>query len=206
MAGALGVDAVEVDVRVTADLVPVLIHDPWYQPSEGAPVAVHARTFEELCALPRRDNGLPLATFEAALEALPAGLTMAIDIKESRAAEPVLEVLERFRDRPVMLWGRSLSVLRRCTVAQPDVERALLRDTRQPASMPRYLDDAARCGAQAISPRWELVTPELVAEAHGRGLEVYSMVDRAGSPASKVAMGLDGVVTDWPEEARSAVG
>ena len=175
MAGALGADAVEVDVRLTGDDVPVLIHDAKFQPDGGS--------------------------LEEALEVLPAGVVMAIDVKEARAAPQVVELVRQVTADRVQVWARSLSVLRRFVEELPDVERALLRDTRRASAMPRYVEDAARCGAHAISPRWVLISRELVAEAHSRGLKVYSMAESAESQASKLAMGLDGVVTDWPEEA-----
>jgi hypothetical protein len=40
-----------------------------------------------------------------------------------------------------------------------------------------------------------------VAECHSRGLTVYAMARDAASQAEKLECGIDGVVTDWPEEA-----
>lgn len=205
MAGSLGADAVEVDVRVTADGVPVLIHDAKLPQNGGSAVPVRSLPFEEFRRLSRSDDGLPVPTLEGALHVLPAGVVMAIDVKEARAAPPIVGLIEQRAEVRVQLWARSLSVLRYFGRTLPDVDRALLRDTRRASSMPRYVSDAARCGAHAISPRWGLISSELVADAHARGLKVYSMAEDAASQASRLAAGLDGLVTDWPEEARAEV-
>jgi len=205
MAGALGADAVEVDVRLTADDVPMLIHDARVRPADGAPDRLRTLPFAQVRELRRAADGLPIPTLEEALQALPHDVAMVIDVKEARAARQVVPLAAQLPPGRVRLWARSLSVLQLFARELPEVERALLRDTRRASAMPRYLEDAARCGAHAISPRWRLVTPELVADAHARGLKVFAMAENAESQAAKLAAGLDGVVTDWPEEARAAI-
>jgi glycerophosphoryl diester phosphodiesterase len=44
-----------------------------------------------------------------------------------------------------------------------------------------------------------------VDEAHRRGLKVYSLSRDTESIAAKLALGLDGIITDWPQEARAAL-
>ena len=47
---------------------------------------------------------------------------------------------------------------------------------------------------------------DAVAEAHARGLKVYSLSPDVESTVANVACGLDGAITDWPAEVRAALG
>ena len=207
LAGTLGADAVEVDVRLTRDGVAVLVHDRTLLKVAGWPLPTRFFSFERLRRMRRRDDGLQIPTFEEALAALPEGVVMAIDVKEDRAAPVVTTVVRRLgvEDR-VLLWVRSTACVRHFGEALPGVERALLRDTRTVAGTQRLLEDAEQSGADGISAHWDRISPEFVADAHGRGLKVFAMAQDVESQASKLAAGLDGIVTDWPEEALAVRG
>jgi len=201
LAGTLGADAVEIDVRLTRDGVPVLVHDRTLCRLTGWPLPTRFFSFEHLRRMRRRDDGLQIPTFEEALATLPDGVVMAVDVKEDRAASAVIALVrDRFEDR-VLLWTRTPSTVSRFADELPHVERALLRDTRTDSPKRRLLDDAERSGADAVSAHWDRISPAFVEEAHARGLKVFAMALDAKSQASKLAAGLDGIVTDWPEEA-----
>ena len=87
----------------------------------------------------------------------------------------------------------------------PEIESALLRNVRRAGRLHRFLDDALRFGAGAVSAHWQAITATFVDEAHRRRLKVYSMSRDTESMAAKLALGLDGIVTDWPQEARAAL-
>ena len=68
---------------------------------------------------------------------------------------------------------------------------------------------AARARFDGITPTKDRVTPELVRAAHARGLAVYPYtVDDPADMARLIGMGVDGLITDYPErvlgEARRA--
>ncbi len=90
------------------------------------------------------------------------------------------------------------------------IEVSLLRDTADPASTRRLLDEAVAWGARGVSVHQGVLDSALVDEAHGRGLAVYcwfqSLAVQEEMLASAVAFGLDGVVTDWVAEALATIG
>lgn len=205
-AGRLGADGVEVDVRVTRDGVAVLVHDRTLLRIMGWPLPTRWLSFDRVRRMRRRDNGLPIPTFEEALVALPEGVVMAIDLKDPNAGPPVARIIrEHHAEERVLLWAQSMDAVRHFAREFPEIERALLRDTRAGRATRRFLDDAERCEARAVSAHWDRISPEFVAEAHGRGLKVYAMAQNEGSQASKLATGLDAVVTNWPEVALATV-
>lgn len=66
---------------------------------------------------------------------------------------------------------------------------------------------AARAGATMISPKRVMVTPELVAAAHGLGLPVVVWtVNEPAEMARHVALGVDAIVTDYPDRLRAVLG
>ena len=87
----------------------------------------------------------------------------------------------------------------------PEIESALLRNVRWAGRLRRFLDDALRFGAGGVSAHWQAITAAFVDEAHRRDLKVYSMSRDTESMAAKLALGLDGLVTDWPQQARAAL-
>ena len=106
-----GADAIELDVHVTADDVPVVIHDPTLTRTtsgDGAIAATSWRRLRELDAgarftsdggatYPYRDQGIRVPSVEEVLAAIPADLPMIIEVKALHAQWALRRVLERFK-------------------------------------------------------------------------------------------------------------
>lgn len=203
-AADLGADAVEVDVRLTLDGVPVLLHDWSLRRTTGRRGPVWLRSSARVGQLAIGD-GERVPTFAAALDALPPGLRMAIDVKVPRAIHPVLdEVRNQQADARVMIWSRHPSVVRFSADRRPGIESTLLRDTRTAWGRRALLRAARRCGAHGISPGWDAITPDFVARVRDQGLVCYAWCRTPDPPRATLAL-LDGVVTDWPDEIRRLV-
>jgi glycerophosphoryl diester phosphodiesterase len=68
-------------------------------------------------------------------------------------------------------------------------------------SLPRAVQAA---GCSAWSPLWRNLTPELVAEAHRLGLAVVAWtVNEPADIEQALDLGVDGLITDYPDRARS---
>ena len=107
----------------------------------------------------------------------------------------------------VRLWSQHERAVRWCatTVDTSRTEVALLRDTRKGEATDRLLDDAIAWGATAVSVTPAVVDEPLLVAAHRRGLSVHAWFPRLEDQVEAVtASGLDGVVTDWVEEAVAA--
>jgi glycerophosphoryl diester phosphodiesterase len=205
-AGELGAHGVEVDVRLTRDGVPVLVHDRTLLRLTGRPLPARTFSFARLRSMRRRDNGLQVPTFAEALEALPAGVFMAIDVKEAAAAgASVDEVRRQAAEGRVELWAQSMDAVRTFARELPGVPRALLRDTKPGSQTRRFLQDALACHAHAVSVHWDRVSPAFAAIVHEMGLKLYAMAQDLDSQPARMAMGLDAVVTDWPDAALAAL-
>ena len=202
LAAELGADAVEIDVRLTRDRVAVMMHDRTLRRTTGAWGPTWAYSFTALRGL-RLSNGETVPTFAEALDALPEGLRIAIHVKTPRAIDPILdEVRNQGRQRVVMVWSKHASPLRIAAEREPEIETSLLRDTFSPRGHRAFLRAAQQSGARGISAHWQAITPTFVARAHELGLVVYSWWRSPAVPSDKLPL-LDGLVTDWPAEARA---
>jgi glycerophosphoryl diester phosphodiesterase len=202
-AARAGADAVEVDVRLTRDGVPVLMHDPIPFRTTRSPFPVRwrsARSFDRLRVRLDRSHPPRLAH---AVDALPAGMKMAVDVKDGRSMAAAIEVLDRAgRLSDALLWSSHPAAVRVAEERAQEVERAWLKDTTTPEAAESYCRDAAALGADAVSVMDVSLTPEVVATGHELGLVVYSWVRTLEVQAAVIAAGPDGIVTDWVAEAR----
>jgi glycerophosphoryl diester phosphodiesterase len=199
----LGLDGVEIDIHRSLDGVPVVFHDSLLGRMTGWPGPLRLYPWFVLRRLRLHRTRERIPALGQALDALPSGMFMAIEVKASAAAPATLRaVRERKLERRVLLWSYRERALSYFAERAPEIERALLRDDTDPEGLRRYLDDALRL-ANAISVHWSAATPQLVGEAHDRGLRVYSMTRDLETVAKKAAAGLDGIVTDYPAEVRA---
>lgn len=199
-----GAGAVEVDVRRSRDGVPVLLHDRVPLRGAGCPVPVRwlpARLVTRLRL--RGGGGERVPTLAAALEAAPAGLIVALDVKDPRAAGPTLDVVRSVdTGGRVLLWSEHAEAVARMAESFPDVECALLRRAGDPAPVGAFCDRARHVGARAVSAHEHELTAEAVGEVHARDLRLYGFLASLAEHAEKLRLDLDGVVTPWPSRAR----
>ena len=201
IAARLGADVVEVDARRGRAGTPVLLHDPWLLRVQHVPLSVKWLRDAQLGRL-----GVPTLA-DALVAARDSGVRLAIDTKDAGAAETVLTAVRAAgATEHVLLWSQHMPAVRSYVRALPDAEVALLRDTFEPEGHDRLLADAAAIGARAISAHQDAVTPAFIAAAAARGLAVYCWYQRLEVQQARLrevaAVGLAGVVSDWPADAR----
>ncbi len=205
-AAELGADGVEIDVRRSLDGVPVLLHDRSPRRTTGlpGPARLYPSFLLRRARLQGTDSRLP--TLAEALDALPEGLFIAVELKDAAAAPRALRLLrDRELEGRALMWSYRERAVRYFASEAPEIESALLRDDIDPEGLGRFLSDAQAFGARAISAHWSAVNPHFVGEAHNRGLRVYSWIRDLDSVPKKVAAGLDGIVTDQPAEVRAVL-
>ncbi len=215
-----GAEMVELDLHLSADRIPVVIHDATLDRTTAARGAVALRTAAELAALdaghhfsadrgrtfPYRGAGLGVPSLRAVLEALPA-VRLTLEVK---TAEPALDralalELERCRaaDR-VLLAAMEGAVVRRLRQSFPGLPTNLARDEVAAFLRAGLVPPGGR--ALQVPPRQgfrRIVTAESVAAAHAAGLEVHVWTVNA-TPAMRrlLDLGVDGIMTDFPERLR----
>ncbi|MGI5445785.1 glycerophosphodiester phosphodiesterase [Streptomyces sp. CA-243310] len=187
---ARGADAVEIDVRLTRDRVPVLLHDETLQRLWGHDVRLDAVTAPQLKELTR--GGIP--TLRDALMAAGAGRVM-VDLPGADA-DTVRTVVDQVRecgarDRTYYCAGpESMLAVR---AADPGAEIALTWTTLSPPR--RVLIDAV--APAWLNYRFGLVDRELTDALHRDGLLVSAWTaDTKRSMRALVAAGVDSITTN----------
>ncbi|MCY0930567.1 glycerophosphodiester phosphodiesterase [Streptomyces sp. H27-H1] len=185
-----GADAVEIDVRMTRDQVPVLLHDEDLQRLWGHDVRLEDVTAPQLREL--TDGGVP--TLRDALMATGAGRVM-IDLPGA-TAETVRTVVGQVRecgarDRTYYCAGPAAMLAVRA--ADPGAEIALTWTTLAPPR--RVLIDAV--APSYLNYRFGLVGPELVGALHRDGLLVSAWTpDTKRSMRALLRSGVDSITTN----------
>ncbi|MFD7839888.1 glycerophosphodiester phosphodiesterase [Streptomyces sp. NPDC059761] len=187
---ARGADAVEIDVRLTRDGVPVLLHDETLQRLWGHDVRLDAVTAPQLKEL--TEGRIP--TLREALTAAGAGRMM-IDLPGA-TAEAVRTVVGQVRecgarDRTYYCAGPDTMLAVRA--ADPGAEIALTWTTLSPPR--RVLIDAV--APSWLNYRFGLVDRELTDALHREGLRVSAWTaDTTWSMRRLITAGVDSVTTN----------
>jgi glycerophosphoryl diester phosphodiesterase len=205
-----GADLAELDVRLSLDRRPMVIHDAFLgRTTTGhGPVRLWPSFALRRLRLHGGEAGEHPPSLRDILRVLPDGLQPALHLKDRGALGPVLRQIARhgtpgrtwlWLDDPVDVFTarRRLPELR-CTLLRPAGWTATARQS--------YMLDAQRSGARGISVPWGVVSPELVALARQHHLIVFSRLEDVSAIADPVAIGLGGIVTDDPAAVVLALG
>jgi glycerophosphoryl diester phosphodiesterase len=198
-AGERGADAVELDIHSTADGAFVVHH--------GDRVAGHLipqSSFKDVRAHPL-PNGEPIPTLEEALAVIVPRMIAFVEVKTLRPQldEKFFQVIEKSgAPGRVALHGFDHRVIRRLGERRPHIRRGVLMAS-YPVDPLRCLQDA---DAQMLWQHRDHVDEALVAAVHGArmAIHVYTVNDPE-ELRHLAAIGVDGLCTDFPDAARTAI-
>ena len=212
-----GADGVEVDLRLSADGVLVVSHDPTLRRIAGSRMAVATSSWAQLRGV-TASAGVPLARVEQVLAVL-AGGPVVLELKRPLpGAVPdtvaaLVAVLGSLRGDGLPL-DVTVSSFRPAVVSQVlatapralGVRTALLGDVRdRPTSL---LRQALQDGHDQVHPNVAalLAEPAAVGRAHALGVGVVPWtVNRGRALRRLAALEVDGFITDVPRSARLAL-
>jgi glycerophosphoryl diester phosphodiesterase len=208
-----GADGIELDVTLTADGAPVVIHDDTLERTTNGHGPVGALTLAELKTLEagypakfgQRFRGLRVPTLSEVFQAAGEPAIVQVEIKHDRSrgrqlAQRVVEVIrERGREGRVLISSFQFSSLGRVKALDPDLPVALLYQ--RPSCGPRLAKLlAGRLPHEAHNPSAERLTAADIAWYHERGLRVNAWtVDDEAEMRRLFAGGVDGLITNRPD-------
>ena len=206
----MGVDGIEVDVRASADGVPVLMHDPTVDRTTDGQGEVSTLTLaqlRELDAGAKAPNGTfqgeRVPTLVEALRAIEGRALLIAEIKEGGIESAVLEVVRQADALPwVMVWSFNWGAVAQMRQLEPRLPCCLLVP-RLPNLQPAA-DHALTLGAQGLAVEFPALDAESVRNAHLRGLSVHAWtVDQAPDVRRLAGAGVDSIVTNLPNDVLS---
>lgn len=217
LAADLGADGFELDVQLTSDRVPVVLHDDDVRRTSDGSGPVAGLTLAALRALDFgawfgpafRGERIPLLA-EAVDLAAAKGLWLNIELKGSPGLDPELPervaavVRGRLDPARTILSSFDTPAMDRVAALLPDFPRALLVDRldRDAWAQLARVDATGAPFFRFVHPGHRAVTAASMARLHALGRRVHPWtLDRPRPLARCVGLGVDGVITGFPERA-----
>jgi glycerophosphoryl diester phosphodiesterase len=209
-----GADVIELDARLTADGVPVVMHDADVATTTDGSGFVHELTLAQFSALragpdPARRTRVP--TLRQALSYLRGRATVEIDLKNDpgepgfdgthQVAAEALRLVHELRLGPVILASANTETMEWVRRHHPDAITGV--EAAEDANLGEWIDYAAGQGHTFLMPDATAVLsagPDFVTRAHAHGVQVdVWTVNDAETVSSLFSWGTDLVETDDPE-------
>lgn len=191
-------DVVEIDVRLTKDGIPVVIHDATVDRTTDGTGPVKGYTIEGLKELDA-GAGETVPTLHEVLDLVHGKAGLVVEIKEPGTEEIVVSVLmDRMPERLFLVSFHPGSVATAKKLL-PGVPAGLIcsQGTADPVGLARA------AAADLILPRWDSLSREVVEQAHSAGLLVVPWTLNAEDEFEEaVRLGVDGLASDDPCAAR----
>jgi glycerophosphoryl diester phosphodiesterase len=206
VAAELGADMVEIDIRVTADDIPIVMHDGNLKRTHGVAGEVSELTLAELRRLTAPAGGI-VSFDDAVALCRELGLGLYLDIKRIsfEAARLMFETLDAHHYVCNTIFGSFLpEFLADIKAARPDARTSILFGALN--IDPVKLAQAIK--ADFVHPCWErraeqphkLLTPAWIAAARAAGLGIVCWhEERPAEIAALKALGVDAICSDKPE-------
>ena len=189
-----GADAIELDVHVTVDGVPVVHHDPDVRAEAGGASMTRTlarMTWEEVTRV-EVVPGIGIPSLEQVLAAVGNRATVYVELKGSNSERATLDVITATGAHCAVHSFDHAAITRAARLA-PAVRRGILFD-----AYPEDIDAAMRdSGAFDVWPEWTLIDVPLIERVRARGGRVIAWTVNATSAAEQlIRLGVDGLCGD----------
>lgn len=202
-----GADGIELDLHLSRDGVPVVIHDETLERTTNGTGAVGQRTLAELRGLDAGSwfgpsfAGERLPTLAEVLDWADDRLRLNLEIKTAAAGRKVLAVLRDFPRCRALISSFDHRLLAALRSLAPLLPLGFLGETR---FWRRGVVRATAAGGESYHPRQDLVSRQLVETCHRQGLAVFPWtVDAPGRARTLLRLGIDGMFTNEPARLRN---
>jgi glycerophosphoryl diester phosphodiesterase len=197
-----GADAIECDLRRTADGIIVVHHNATIPLTRRR---ISRLTWPEACRLAHK-RGYDLPTFEEAARLCHKRIALDLELKETGYETEVVRQTFRFLDKKQVLFtsfnDASLTAIKEY---DPEAKVGLLlgfRRGRTPAQRRRLFAKARlrACGADVVLPHWQLVRFGFMRRMSALGLPVVTWtVDSPRRAERLLNQGVTGIITNVPD-------
>lgn len=204
-----GAQGMEIDVRLTLDDVPVLLHDVTLDRTTSMTGPVREHALVEIDGADAGD-GERVPTLADVLALVAGRLTVMCELKatpDDDALDALLvdRVAAIIEEADAVRWSAVHSfqqeIVERAREVAPEVPVTRIAAPATPEHVERLISGSVRRGLQAISVRDSLITPELVLSAKQRHLTVWVWTPDTVEGWDRVtAAGVDGIITNQPKQ------
>jgi len=212
----LGVDMIEIDVNLTKDDIPILIHDESVEHTTNGKGSVSSFTLAELKQLDagswkaKEFAGERIPTLAEALDVAKGRVYLAVDLKNERAIPEMLKIIQRAgMKNDVVICGCDVPTAQKVRrfddqmtiVLSMDSELKELAQREDKSEFIReYIRQACYAHLGALNVNYKHVNEDLIKRAHLKALPVWTWtVDEEKDMRRLMDMGVDAIYTNWPE-------
>lgn len=196
----LGADGVEVDVHLTDGQL-VVIHDDTLQRTTNGQGRVTEKSFAYLRSLDA-GAGEKIPTLTEIFDTVNRRAVVNVELKGPLTAAPVVALITEYVHQrgwsfdDFLISSFDQAQIREAKQVCPEIRIGALIG-KPPRGLAKFAEEL---NAWSLHPSLRGVTPELVADAHQRGLKVFVYtVNELEDLAVMRTLGVDGVFSDFPE-------
>ncbi len=203
-----GADGLELDIHLSRDGVPVVIHDETLKRTTDGSGVVARMTRLQLRQLDAGSwfsaefAGEQIPSLETVLQLFAGKLRLNLELKEFRAGMAVLDLLNHYPNADIVVSSFNYELLRRLRVKDEQLPLAVLLDTGPWRPVVQIAKDVSAC---AFHPSLRRVNRLLLAACKQAELPVSVWtVDKPLVARSLVRMGVSGLFTNDPLTLRAS--
>jgi len=188
---ALGVDMIELDVWLSSDKIPMVIHDETIDRTTSKTGLVTDYSAKELQAL-----GIP-ALIDV-FELVDNCCEINVEIKTILATQAVLDLIAKsnFDQTKILISSFDWNALQEVRFHDEDIRIGVLTET----DLDLAMAFAKFIKAEAIHPYYHLLTAENVEKIKEKGFKVFPWTINEPEDITFVkSLEVDGIITDFPE-------
>lgn len=188
---ALGVDMIELDVRLSFDKVPMVLHDETIDRTTSKTGLVTDYNAKELQQL-----GIP--TLRDVFELVDNRCEINVELKTFSTTQPVLDLIAKstFDQNKILISSFDWNALQEVRFHDEDIRIGVLTET----DLDLALAFAKFIKAYSINPYYHLLTAENVQKIKEKGFKVFPWTINEPEDITFVqSLEVDGIITDFPE-------
>ena len=192
----IGCDGTELDVHLTRDNIPVVIHDSTVDRVTSGSGIVSQMSLEEIKKLDCKDKQ-KIPTLQEVIDLCREKINLKIELKADVAVRQVAEALKQNNIVP----GTSVLSFDKGTLKEI---RKILPDLSLCYLFEEYSDDvwklAEDLSLEFLGPKYWIVDQEVIDKSHSLGIKIYTWTVNEKKTGKKLeTMGVDELVTDYPK-------
>lgn len=212
----VGVDMIEIDVRLTKDGIPVLMHNDTVDETTDGKGLVSQMSFDQIRKLDagswkdRKYKGEKIPSLMEVLDYVKGKVYLSIDLKDESAIPEMVRAIQSadmvndvvicgcVETQAKAIWqlDENFSVLLN---TDSDLDRLAKKDNKT-EFIREYIRRACKARFSVLNVNYKFVTDELIYKAHLRGLSVWVWtVDKEEDMNRLIEMGVDGIYSNYPE-------
>jgi glycerophosphoryl diester phosphodiesterase len=208
-------EAMEIDVQLSSDGMPVLMHDDTVDRTTNLSGPVRELTLAQLQAADAGD-GEPVPTLDQVLALVAGRLTVMCELKATPDApeqdqanvDAVVEVIRRHKAESwTAIQSFNADMVQRARATEPRISAAIITGPIEGEQVDRLLGGLMKRDAQAISVEHHCIDRALIEKAKRRQVTVWTWTaDEPGDWERVVSAGVDGIITNVPHRLREWLG